>query len=85
MNHSPVLSIAYVPTEQLRPDPRNARTHAKRQVQQIANSIQTFGFTNPVLIDCEGVIIAGHGRLLAAKVLALVPHHSDYDSLEVTG
>ena len=50
-------------TDKLVPDPRNARTHAKRQVDQIVASIQEFGFTNPILIDPEGTIIAGHGRL----------------------
>jgi DNA modification methylase len=50
---------------------RNSRTHSDAQVAQIAASIKEFGFTNPVLIDNEGVIIAGHGRLMAARKLAM--------------
>jgi len=55
----------------LKPYPRNARTHSKKQIRQIADSIKTFGWTNPVLIDAEGGIIAGHGRVEAAKLLGL--------------
>ena len=61
------LSIRYRPVSSLLPDPRNARTHPKRQVEQIAASIREFGFANPILFDAEDTIIAGHGRLLAAK------------------
>ena len=53
----------------LRPYPRNARTHSKKQVRQIAASIERFGFTNPVLISDDGEIIAGHGRVEAARLL----------------
>ena len=56
---------------ELRPDPGNARTHPKTQVAQIAASLREFGFVNPILVDEEGVIIAGHGRLLAAKSIGL--------------
>ncbi len=65
------LQIAYLPPERLRASPRNARTHSKKQLKQIAESIERFGFVNPVLIsdDCE--IIAGHGRVEAAKMLGL--------------
>jgi DNA modification methylase len=55
----------------LRPHPGNARTHSKKQVRQIADSIRQFGFTNPVLIGEDGGIIAGHGRVEAAKLLGL--------------
>lgn len=55
----------------LRPYGRNPRRHSKKQVQQIADSITRFGFTNPVLVSDEGDIIAGHGRVEAAKMLAL--------------
>lgn len=55
----------------LRPWTRNARTHSKKQLKQIAVSIQTFGFTNPVLIDQANNILAGHGRVEAAKLLGL--------------
>jgi hypothetical protein len=63
------LSVTYRPLPELIPDPRNARTHPKRQIEQIKASIAQFGFTNPILIDPEGHIIAGHGRLLAARAL----------------
>lgn len=53
----------------LRPYKRNARTHSKKQVKQIAASIERFGFTNPVLVTDDGEIIAGHGRVEAAKTL----------------
>jgi DNA modification methylase len=55
----------------LRPYARNARKHSKRQLRQIADSIERFGFTNPVLISDDGEIIAGHGRVEAAKLLGL--------------
>jgi DNA modification methylase len=69
------LSVIYRPIANLKPDPRNARTHPKRQVEQLCASIRSFGFTNPVLVDEAGVLIAGHGRLRAAKELgfATVP------------
>jgi DNA modification methylase len=53
----------------LRPYPRNSRTHSRKQVRQLATSIERFGFTNPVLISDDGEIIAGHGRVEAAKLL----------------
>ena len=57
--------------DELIPYARNARTHSDAQVAQIAASIREFGFTNPVLIDGENGIIAGHGRVLAAPLLDL--------------
>jgi DNA modification methylase len=65
------LSIVYRPLAELIPYARNARTHSDVQVAQIAASIREFGWTNPVLIDPEGGIIAGHGRVMAARKLAL--------------
>ena len=53
----------------LKPYSRNARTHSKKQIKQIARSIERFGFTNPVLVSDDGEIIAGHGRVEAAKLL----------------
>jgi ParB-like chromosome segregation protein Spo0J len=50
---------------------RNTRTHSNKQIRQIADSIATFGFVNPILIDEEGLIIAGHGRYAAAKLRGL--------------
>ena len=55
----------------LRPYPRNARTHSKKQIKQIAASIERFGFTNPVLVSDAGEIIAGHGRVEAARLLGM--------------
>ena len=57
------------PIRSLRPARRNPRTHSDKQIRQIADSIEAFGFTNPVLIDAQGTIIAGHGRVRAAKQL----------------
>lgn len=65
------LSIEYRKTEAISPDRHNARTHPKQQIEQIKASITAFGFTNPILIDADGLIIAGHGRLRAAKGLGL--------------
>jgi len=55
----------------IKPNPRNARTHSHRQIKQIVKSIKAFGFTNPVLIDASNLLIAGHGRLEAARNLGL--------------
>ena len=57
--------------DKLRPAARNARTHSKKQLRLIADSIRAFGFTNPVLVDGSGQVIAGHGRLAAAQSLGL--------------
>ena len=65
------LNIQHWPTDQLIPYARNARTHTDEQVAQIAGSIAEFGFVNPVLVGEDKVIIAGHGRLLAAQRLGL--------------
>src|SRR5450631_1614000 len=63
------LSVEYRPLDGLIPYVRNARTHSAEQIAQIAASIREFGFTNPILVDGENGIIAGHGRLLAARKL----------------
>ena len=60
-----------ISTEKLVPYARNSRTHSPEQVDQIAASIREFGFTNPLLIDSDNNVIAGHGRLLAANKLGL--------------
>src|SRR6056297_627077 len=65
------MAIEHLPLTRLRPWQRNARTHSKKQIRQIADSIETFGFTNPVLIDAENTILAGHGRVAAAKLLGM--------------
>lgn len=66
-----VRTLEYMPVEGLRPYKGNARTHSKKQIRQIADSIQNFGFTNPILVSDDGQIIAGHGRVEAAKLLGL--------------
>lgn len=66
------MQIETLPVDRLIPYARNSRTHSDAQVAQIAASIKEFGFTNPVLIDGEGGIIAGHGRVMGAKALGLV-------------
>lgn len=68
--HSELL-IEVLPLAKLVPYARNARTHSEAQVAQIAGSIREFGFTNPVLIDAADGIIAGHGRVMAARALGL--------------
>ena len=65
------LKVEMLPVEALRPYANNARTHSKKQVNQIAKSLKRFGFCNPVLIDDQGQIIAGHGRVAAAKLLGI--------------
>jgi DNA modification methylase len=65
------LAIEHRNISGLKVNPRNARTHSKRQVQAIAESIKAFGFTNPVLVDDDDMILAGHGRFQAAKLLGL--------------
>ena len=60
--------------DQLLPYARNARTHSDEQVAQIAASIKEFGFVNPILVGPDRVIIAGHGRLLAARRLGILTH-----------
>lgn len=66
------LAVVYISLGLLKPHPKNARTHSRKQVRQIADSIRTFGFTNPILIDGSDTILAGHGRVEAAKLLGLV-------------
>ena len=66
-----MLKVRDLPIERLSPYAPNARKHTRQQISQIAKSIQTFGFINPVLIDNKCVLIAGHGRVLAAQELGL--------------
>lgn len=75
------LSVIYRKTADLIPYARNARTHSDEQVTQIASSIKEFGFNNPILIDGENGVIAGHGRLMAAKKLGL----ETVPTIELTG
>ena len=67
----PDIAVATVPLASLIPYAENARTHSEAQVAQIAASIAEFGFVNPVLVDAAGVLVAGHGRVMAAKRLGM--------------
>ena len=66
---TPASQVIELSIDLLKPYPRNARTHSKKQIRQIAASIERFGFTNPVLVSDRGEIIAGHGRVAAARLL----------------
>jgi DNA modification methylase len=72
---TPPLAVVYRKTADLKPDPRNARTHSPEQVEQLRASYRQFGFTNPILLRESGMVGAGHGRLLMAQAegLAEVP------------
>jgi DNA modification methylase len=63
------LKVIYLPTTSLKPHPQNPRVHSDKQVHQIAQSIETFGFNVPILVDDRQNVVAGHGRLLAAQKL----------------
>ena len=63
--------LQFLSLENLTPYERNSREHSPEQIKRIAESIKTFGFTNPILVDGKNGIIAGHGRLMAAKQLGL--------------
>lgn len=65
------LHIEHIHTDALRLYENNSRTHSDSQVEAIARSIQQFGFVNPVLIDGKGIVIAGHGRIAAAKSIGM--------------
>jgi ParB-like nuclease domain len=65
------LKVSYQNVEALKPYAGNARTHSDKQIAQIAASIRNFGFNNPVLVDADNRIVAGHGRVEAAKRLGL--------------
>lgn len=65
------MQITYKSTKDIKAYEKNAKKHPKEQVEYIANSITEFGFKIPIIIDSNNVIVAGHGRLLAAKKLGL--------------
>jgi ParB-like chromosome segregation protein Spo0J len=66
-----MLGLQWIDVDALRPNARNPRTHSKKQILQIADSISTFGFLVPILVDQDRNIVAGHGRYEAAKLLGL--------------
>jgi ParB-like chromosome segregation protein Spo0J len=65
------LAVQFWPIDRLLPYARNARTHSDEQVAQVAASIAQFGWTNPILAGADGVVIAGHARLAAARKLQM--------------
>lgn len=65
------MNIVYKNIKELKPYKKNAKKHSKEQVEQIANSIKEFGFTQPVIIDKNNCVVAGHGRILGAKKAGL--------------
>src|SRR5689334_450266 len=69
LGQSEPLKLLYRRIDELKPDPANPRRHSKKQIRQIARSIEAFGFNVPVLIDREDNVVAGHGRLLACAEL----------------
>src|SRR5436305_2769511 len=70
-NHWPTDNVERWPIAKLVPNARNARTHSAEQIDQIAASIREWGWTTPILVGEDGTIIAGHGRVLAARKLGL--------------
>src|SRR5260370_16772070 len=63
--------MEYRATNSISPNPRNARTHSEKQISQIAASIREFGFVGAIIVNRDGMILAGHGRYMAAKLLNL--------------
>lgn len=80
-NEQAPITVSYRPAAALIPYARNARTHSEAQVAQIAGSIREFGWTNPILVDGDSGIIAGHGRVLAARKLGM----TDVPVIELAG
>src|SRR3984957_18537845 len=70
-NGDALLQVEYWPLDRIIPYARNARTHSDAQTAEIAGSIRAFGFSNPILVGIDGDVIAGHGRLAAARQLGL--------------
>ena len=68
----PKMQIEYIPVDCIQPYERNAKKHPPEQVEQIANSIREFGFKQPLVVDAKNVLVIGHGRLMAAKLLDMV-------------
>jgi ParB-like chromosome segregation protein Spo0J len=71
MNDVTGLAVTDLPLARLKAYPRNARTHSRKQIAQVADSIRTFGFNVPILVDEDDTVLAGHARLAAARSLGL--------------
>ncbi|WP_366512470.1 ParB/Srx family N-terminal domain-containing protein [Mesorhizobium sp.] len=67
--------IEQIPPGRLKPHASNAKTHSKKQIGQIAKWVKRFGFQNPVIVNADNVILAGHGRAEAAKLLGMSQSH----------
>lgn len=65
------MEITFRPITEIKPYQRNAKTHSSEQIRKIADSISEFGFNQPIVLDKDGTVIVGHGRLEAAKLLGL--------------
>jgi DNA modification methylase len=74
------LKVELRPANTLKPAARNARMHSEKQIEQVAASIRHFGFTNPIIIEADGTIVAGHARLEASKALGIV----DVPTIQIT-
>ena len=74
------LKVELRPLGVLKPAARNARTHSDKQIEQVAASIRHFGFTNPIIIEADGTIVAGHARFEASKALGIV----DVPTIQIT-
>ena len=72
------LAVEYVNASEIKPYKSNPKIHKNKQIQQIVNSISEFNFNNPILVDENNIIIAGHGRLLAANHLNKPINYSGY-------
>ena len=66
------LRLEYLSPAELKPEAHNPRKHPKSQIKALARAIKEFGFTSPILVDCDNTVIAGHCRLLAAQDLGMV-------------
>lgn len=73
------LEIIYKPIKQLKPYKKNAKKHPKEQVEKIANSIKEFGFTQPVIVDKDNCVVAGHGRILGTKKTMRLHHMVEWN------
>src|SRR5580700_2874534 len=69
LSSTAALKVIYLPTTSLKPHPQNPRVHSDKQIGQIAQSIEAFGFNVPILVDDRQNVVAGHGRMLAARRL----------------
>lgn len=65
------MEVKQIKISEIKPYPKNAKKHPKKQIEQVAASMQEFGFNQPLVVDKNGVLIVGHGRLEAANLLGL--------------